>query len=117
VSGIRSSDSADDTTVTVQNEHLLRIVVSPTVVGVPLGAIRRFTATGHFTSGLTQNITQRVEWTSSAPGVANAGNPPGDRSRVVAVAPGTATITAYRDSGFGQATDSNAVTLTVIAPE
>jgi hypothetical protein len=62
------------------------------------------------------NLTQEVEYTSSAPAIAKADNSPGDRSRVVGVAPGTAVISAH-DPGTGIATTpAGTVTLTVTTP-
>ena len=112
--GVSSTDSGDDVTVTVRDEHLLRIVVSPPAVTLPVDGGRRFTATGHFTTGLTQNLTQRVEWTSSAPTVAGADNTQGDRSRVDAFGPGVATIAA-RDplTGITSTSSDDDATVTV----
>jgi len=57
-----------------------------------------------------------VEYVSSAPAVIKAENPPGDRSQIVAVSPGTAVLSAH-DPGTAIATGpSGTVTVTVVAP-
>ena len=74
------------------------------------------TAIGHLVGGSAVNLTQEVEYTSSDPTVARAENTPGDRSRVTALAPGTAIISAF-DPGNGKITaPAGKVTLTVTAP-
>jgi hypothetical protein len=106
VSGLSTSSTGDGTTVVVRDASLVRIVVTPTSARMALPSTRRFTAIGHREDGSTVNLTQRVEWISSDPAIATAPNPAGDRSRVVAVAPGTVTITAH-DPGTGiRSTDS-----------
>jgi hypothetical protein len=124
VTGVRSTDSGDDVTVAVRDERLVRIDVSPASVALPLGGSRRFTATGHFTSGFTENLTQHVEWTSSEPFVAGTNNAPGDRSRVAAFGSGVATITATdlltgissTDSGDDATVTAGALTAITLAP-
>ena len=66
----------------------------------------RYTAIGHFGGGVTQNLTQEVVYSSSDPGVASAPNTPGDRSRIDAVAPGTATISAAHPTAGITTTDT-----------
>jgi uncharacterized protein YjdB len=72
--------------------RLERITIGPNEARRSVGDAQRFTATGHYAGGATRNLTQRVDWTSSDPAVATAANAKGDRSRIEAVAPGTATI-------------------------
>jgi uncharacterized protein YjdB len=74
--------------------RLERITVSPRNAHCSVGQSQRFTATGHYAGGATRNLTQHVQYVSSDPTVARALNAKGDRSRVEAVAAGTATITA-----------------------
>ena len=76
----------------------------------------QLTATGHLVGGATINLTQQVEYSSGNPTVAKAENPPGDRSRILTLAPGTAVISA-RDPGTGIVTTATGtLTLTVVAP-
>lgn len=105
-SGISTSTTGDDTVVVVLDDSLVRIVVAPASVRLAVESVRRFTATGYRADGSTVNLTQRVEWSVSEPAVATAPNAAGDRSRVVAVGPGTTTIDVY-DPGTGvRASDS-----------
>lgn len=79
---------------------LERITLGPREAHRPVGQAQRFTATGHYTDGSTRNLTQRVEYISSDPKVAGTANVKGDRSRVDALAPGRAVISA-RDPKTG----------------
>jgi hypothetical protein len=106
VSGLSTSTTGDDAVVVVHDDSLVRIVVAPTTVRLAVESARRFTATGHRADGTTVNLTQRVEWSVDDSAVATAPNAAGDRSRVVAVGPGTTTVDAY-DPGTGvRASDS-----------
>jgi hypothetical protein len=78
---------------------LLSIAVTPANPSVALGQTQQFTATGLFSSGLTQNLTASVTWSSSAAGVATI-NAAG---LATSVAPGSTTITATF-TGAGLAT-------------
>jgi uncharacterized protein YjdB len=115
LTGITSTDSGDDAMVTVG--RLNAITLAPAAVTLPVGSAFSFTTTGALDGGATINLTQEATYASSDPTVATATNLDGNRSRVVAVASGTATITAHREtpSSFSQATDGNAVTVTVTA--
>lgn len=105
-SGLSTSTTGDDTVVVVHDDSLVRIVVAPANARLAVGSVRRFTATGHRADGSIVNLTQRVEWSVDAAAVATAPNAAGDRSRVVAVGPGTTMVDAY-DPGTGvRASDS-----------
>ena len=58
-------------------------------------------------------MTQDVTYVSNAPSIVDATNQAGNKSRIVAVAPGTTTVKAVRASSYPQATESNAITVTV----
>jgi hypothetical protein len=73
---------------------LERITLSPVTASRSPGSLQRYTATGHFGGGITQNLTQDLVYSSSDPTVASAPNDEGDRSRVDALTPGTVTISA-----------------------
>ncbi len=117
ITGVTSSDSGDDTVVTVRGDDpVVRIVVSPSTRRVPASSTSRFTAAAVLASGDTVNVTQRVQWSSSAPAVASALNLDGDRSRIDAHIPGVATISAYDPVTAQSSTDSgNDATIEVVA--
>src|ERR1039457_5157515 len=59
------------TSVTVGPAALLGIAVSPTPSSLPVGESEPLTATGSFSDGTVQNLTQSVTWSSSASAVAS----------------------------------------------
>ena len=102
-------------TLTVLPGAIERVTIQPTAfVGHPRSDFA-FTAIGHYPDGSTINVTQVVTWTSLAPQVAQAPNEPGNRSRVVAVAPGTAMISARHPSGVSSADSGDDVAFIVKA--
>ena len=82
------------TSVTVGPAALLGIAVSPNPSSLPVGESEQLTATGSFSDGTVQNLTQSVTWSSSALAVASV-SPAGS---VLANATGTATISATSGS-------------------
>lgn len=111
--GVTSTATGDDATFTVDGV-LQSLTIFADVTQVPVNGVAHITATGHLVGGTTVNLTQEVEYTSSDPTVATAENAPGDRSRIVALKPGTAKISA-RNPGTGLQTAPGAeVTLTVV---
>ncbi len=110
-SGI-TTGAGEDAEITVLGA-LQRITLSPTAATRDPGDSQRFTATGHYAGGMTQNITQQVTYASSNPAVAAAPNDNGDKSRIDCVAAGTVTISAT-DPATGVTTSPNDdATLTV----
>jgi uncharacterized protein YjdB len=98
-----------------EDDRLERITLAPREARRSVGEAQHFTATGHYASGVSRNLTQRVRYGSSDTSVAAAANAKGDRSRIAALAPGTAVITAT-DPTTGvssHATDGDA-TITVL---
>jgi uncharacterized protein YjdB len=94
---------------------LVSIKVSPTPSSLPLGETQQFTATGNYTDGSTQNLTQSAAWISSGPAIATV-SPAG---AAVAKAVGTATISATSGSLTGSASltvSAAVVTALNIAP-
>ena len=75
-------------------KRLESITLAPREVRRSVGQVQHLTATGHYEGGETRNLTQRLQYTSSDPKVANAENAKGARSRITAVGPGTAVISA-----------------------
>lgn len=74
-----------------------RLEVKPLVKTISVGEFANYTATGIYdeNGGETpKNLTQKVEYTSSDPTVAEAPNADGNRGRVNGIKPGQVTITA-----------------------
>jgi hypothetical protein len=116
VTGISSAASNGNATMVVIG-RLERLVLAPATVTRAVGEAQHFTATGYYPGGETINLTQRVHYVSSNPLVALAPNRHGDKSRIEAVAPGTATISA-RDLQTGLTTEQagTSATMTVVGP-
>ena len=87
------------TSVTVGQPGLLSITVSPNQSSLPAGESEQLTATGNFSDGTTQNLTQSVTWISSGSAIASV-SPTG---AAIANAVGTATISATSGSVTGSA--------------
>lgn len=95
--------------------RLERITLAPAEVRRPIGQSQHLTATGHYDGGATRNLTQRVEYTSSDPAVARAANTKGERSRIEALAAGTAIISATDPkTGIGSHANGGDATFTVL---
>jgi hypothetical protein len=58
------------TPLTVGQPALLSIAVSPSASSVPVGESKQLTATGSFSDGSTQGLTQSATWSSSVPATA-----------------------------------------------
>jgi uncharacterized protein YjdB len=97
--GVSTTATGDDATVEVLPGTLDRITIQPSSTVLVPGRSFDFTAIGHYPNGDTINETQQVTWTSFAPAIADAPNDKGERSRVDAGVPGTATISARHPSG------------------
>jgi uncharacterized protein YjdB len=113
--GVDSSGGGDAAlTVTWPLEKL---VMAPHSVVRGVGGHEGFTVTGWFTGGFTRNLTQRVTYASSNTFVAEAPNTPGNRSRVSALHPGLATISATDPiSGITTTASGNDAFVRVIGP-
>jgi hypothetical protein len=113
VTGLSTTSTGDDASLTVIGA-LERITLSPVTSTKSIGGFQRYTATGHFGGGITQNLTQDLTYSSSDPAIASAPNTEGDKSRVDAVAAGTATISASHPTANLSTTDTgDDATLTV----
>lgn len=86
------------TSTILVNPQLTRIQISPSSASIAAQTGFAFTATGTFADGTTQDLTDFVLWTSSAPSVAtiSAGDANG-------LTPGTSTIVALLDGLIGTA--------------
>jgi uncharacterized protein YjdB len=96
-------------TVTVLPAALKSISVTPTNDFLNPGAQVQLTATGTYTDGSTNAVTQTTLWSPSNPAVAQVSNTAGSQGLVTAVSSGQDTITAT-DSASGI---SGSTTLTV----
>jgi hypothetical protein len=85
--------------ITVGPAALVSIAVSPNQVSLPVGEAQQLTATGTFTDGTTQDLTQSATWISSLPATATVSA----AGSAVAKAVGTATISATSGSVTGTA--------------
>jgi Big-like domain-containing protein len=101
-----------NTSVTVGSAILVSIAVNMPQSSLPLGESEPVTATGNFSDGTMQNLTQVAAWGSSAPAIAGVSS-----AGAVAKAVGTAALSASVGSVTGTAnltvTTAAAVALTV----
>ena len=88
-------------TVTVPAPTLVFITINPQNVAMPLGTVQQFTATGTYSDGSTQDLTQTATWTSSSSATTVSAG------LVTAAALGTSTIQA----NFGSQSISATVTV------
>ena len=79
---------------------LTGIALTPASASIPVGSSQQFTATGSYSDGSTQNITNIVAWTSSNPAVASVSS----AGLASAVSAGTTLITATQASVSGSST-------------
>jgi hypothetical protein len=94
--------------LTVTSATLQSITVTPPNVQIPLANQQQYTATGHFSDGTTQDITNTVTWASSDP--AHISITVSGRATGVALISTAVTITATKNSIVGS------TTATVIPP-
>jgi hypothetical protein len=92
------------------------LTLSPVTATIDAGAVRFYTAVLQLEDGGTENVTQRVVYTSSDPTVAVAANAAGAKSRVDGVAPGVVTISAVDPVSGASSTPGGNATLTVLGP-
>ena len=82
------------TALTVTAATLQSIEVTPSHPSIANATAEGFTATGIYTDGTTQNLTQTATWNSSAPTVATVSNAAGTQGVATSVSVGSTTITA-----------------------
>jgi hypothetical protein len=87
---------------------LSSIAVTPTNPSIAKGSTQQFTATGRYSDGSTQNLTNSVSWTSSNTSVGTISN----TGLASGVGPGSSTIQATS----GSVTGSTTLTVTTAAP-
>jgi len=109
------------TTLTVTAATLVSIAVTPSTPTIPVGVAIQFTATGTFTDGSTQNLTNAATWGSST-AVATISNAVDTRGRATSAAVGASMISATVGAIVGSTnlTVNNAtltsITLSPISP-
>jgi hypothetical protein len=77
-------------TVAAVGPTLVSITVSPAAPAIAIGTHQQFTATGTYTDGSTQDLTETAAWSTSAPSIANIST----SGLASTVASGQATIAA-----------------------
>jgi hypothetical protein len=87
-------------TLTVAQTALVSIAVTPLNPTVPKGGTQQLTATGTFTDGNTQNMSNSVAWTTFPPGVVTVSS----RGFLTGQSEGTTAITASAGSIAGAIT-------------
>jgi len=97
--GVATGATGDDAVLRVTGP-LSQILVYPPIGRAFPDGYEQFTAVGYYSTGtggsglVPRNLTQDVEWSVTHPDVASADNPAGDRSRIVARAPGITSVYA-----------------------
>jgi hypothetical protein len=102
-----SGTTTGSTVLTVTAAALVSIAINPQSISVPLGKTQQFTATGTYTDGTTQDLTQSGHWSSTAATVATISNAPGSNGLASTLATGTTRI------GITSGTVNSSATLTV----
>ena len=90
---------AGSASVTVGAPALVTITVSPNQSSLPVGEIRQLTATGNFSDGSIQNLTQSATWTSSGSAIASVNT----QGVVTAIGTGAAQVSATSQGITGSA--------------
>ena len=96
---------------------LVSLVLNQPTVKKAVGLFQVYSVTGTYSNGDVKNLTQKVDYASSNPAVAAANTDPTNKSKVVAVAPGVATISATEPlSGLKTTTFDGDSVFTVVPP-
>lgn len=95
------SAGASITTVAAQ---LQAVQLAPQGLALAVGLSRDFTATGLFTDGSTQDLTDLLTWSTSDVALATVSNVPGSVGRLRALGEGTVMLTATNGTISGTAT-------------
>ena len=121
ISATSGNNVVGSTTLTVTAATLASIAVTPSTPSLPVGVQIRFTATGSYTDGSTQNLTGAATWGSSM-AAATVSNGVGTRGFTTSVSLGSTVISATVGAIVGSAnlTVNNAtltsITLAPVAP-
>jgi uncharacterized protein YjdB len=107
------ASTAVNLTVTMQT--LQTVTITPAPASVAKGATLNLIATGTFTDGSTQVLTNTVTWTSATPATATVSNANNQHGRVTGVAVGMVEITATSTAASGSKVGKITVTVTPAA--
>jgi Bacterial Ig-like domain (group 2)/Abnormal spindle-like microcephaly-assoc'd, ASPM-SPD-2-Hydin len=99
-----SGSVTGSTVLTVTAAVLVSIAINPQTPTVPLGLTQQFTATGTYSDGTTQDLTQSGHWSSTNAAVATISNSVGTQGLATTLAIGTTTIGISSGSVNGSAT-------------
>ncbi len=80
------------TTLTVTAAVLVSIAINPPAATVALGTTQQFTATGTFSDGTMQDVTQSGQWSSTTATVATISNSTGTAGLATSLGTGSTTI-------------------------
>ena len=80
--------------VTVTDATLVKILLLPVSVVVPIGLTQRLLATGIYSDNTLHDVTEQATWASASDAVASVSNSAGQRGTVAGVAAGDTTVTA-----------------------
>ena len=92
IASVASSQSPTPTPPALVSISLVPDAAKNKIISV--GEFANFTATGHYVDASTKNLTQKVDYVSSDPTVAEAPNTEGNKGRVNGLKPGVVTIVA-----------------------
>jgi hypothetical protein len=104
------------TTLTVSAATLVSVAVTPGSQSAALGLTAQFGATGTFSDGSTQTITDQVTWSSSNPSLATVSNAMGSKGLSTSAAVGVVSIIATLNglSGSGTFTITGATLTSIV---
>ena len=91
------------TRLTVTAAALVSIAVNPPSATAPVGTTEAFTATGTYTDGSTQDLTQVGAWSSTSAAAATVSNTPGTQGLASALSVGATTIAITVNGASGTA--------------
>jgi hypothetical protein len=115
--GVTPTRTKTPTPTPTATPKLVSLAISPTTVKKAAGQFQTFSVSASYSDGSTKNFTQKVDYISSKPSVAAVGTDPTSKSKVVAVAPGVAIISAKDPvTGIATALDANATFTVTEAP-
>jgi trimeric autotransporter adhesin len=107
---VTSGSVSASTSVTVSTATLVSLAIEPLNSSMPVGATKQFQATGTFSDSSTQDMTQLVLWSSSAPGVATMTN----LGLASSLSTGSTTVTAMQ-GGISASTTLTVSNVTLVS--
>ncbi|MGA9642122.1 MAG: Ig-like domain-containing protein [Terriglobales bacterium] len=102
-------------TLTVTNATLTSISITPANIQIPLGTSQQLTATGNFSDGTTQDISDVVTWTSSnSTYVSMTGSGLATARSLQGGQPTSVTITATAPATLGSVSGTTTATVVIV---